>query len=853
MQEEIKQEYDKIKNKLTEEEFMQEIENIKANSSDEEFINDYGAAQIVVQNYADSSDELSPEIMEQYEKVSSLISQEDFIKRMNEFKVKEEENPFMDDLGFAKMVVGEYLTEEVETISEQPEFAEKTISQLEDKSRDVVIEGRVTSVSNPRSFKTRKGVEGQVCNVQLKDNTGEIKAVFWTPNIKLLKNVNEGDIIQIKNVDIKEGYSGLEANLRQRSTVIHIDDDPEKFPPYDENLVKIEDIQADTKVNLIARIVGISPIRTYEKNGKEGQVASVELQDETGQITYTLWNKNVELIEELGLEDGDTVKIIQAQARERTNRDGDAEMGLTHWDGRIIKGDYDIAEFEKEFTPIADISEGTNVSIKGIVSKLQDVRTFIRKTDNTEGKLRNFDVMDATGELRVTVWGDDTNIELQKGDIIKVVNGVVRYDEFTQSQYSMNTNFNTQITVNPQNLSVEELDELQNLKENLKSTPIGEIYEIDDDGIEIDIIGRFLAVSDISEFQRDDGEVGIRRSAVFADDSGKVNLSFWNEKAQDEYEVGGAYRIENARTRMGMYNVDLNIGSGARIIKYTDEEASALFIPELATLEKLIFEVKKIDDLDEDDTDVVFVARVFEVGDIRNFDRNDGREGKVRNVELADDTGAISLVLWDNDTEKEFTVGEAIKVQSPRITFNRDNRLDAMFSIETVILTPSESEVESLPSQDEIMESVYVQKSIEALYEDDTNVHIIAQINHVESERVLLQRCPECGANVSTTDVEGICDNCGFQFEEPKYTLMLPVTLADETGEIQATFFDKLAEEIIGNTKEEVISFMEDGFGIEEKLEDLVGTTVDFIANVTFDEYNETNRLSPKKLIKTEL
>ena len=253
MQEEVKQEYDKIKDKLTEEEFMQEIENIKANSSDEEFINDYGAAQIVVQNYADSSDELAPEIKEQYEKVSSLISQDDFIKRMNEYKVKEEENPFMDDLGIAKMVVGEYLTEEVETISEQPEFAEKTISQLEDKSRDVVIEGRVTSVSNPRSFKTRKGVEGQVCNVQLKDNTGEVRAVFWTPNIKLLKNVNEGDLIQIKNVDIKEGYSGLEANLRPRSTVIHIDDNPEKFPPYNENLVKIEDIQADTKVNFIAK------------------------------------------------------------------------------------------------------------------------------------------------------------------------------------------------------------------------------------------------------------------------------------------------------------------------------------------------------------------------------------------------------------------------------------------------------------------------------------------------------------------------------------------------------------------------------------------------------------------------
>ena len=50
--------------------------------------------------------------------------------------------------------------------------------------------------------------------------------------------------------------------------------------------------------------------------------------------------------------------------------------------------------------------------------------------------------------------------------------------------------------------------------------------------------------------------------------------------------------------------------------------------------------------------------------------------------------------------------------------------------------------------------------------------------------------------------------------------------------------------------KEEVIALMEDGFGIEDKIEDLVGYTIEIIANVNFDEYNETNRLNPKKLLK---
>ena len=326
-----------------------------------------------LQEYEKNSFEMTPEIQEHYDKVREIISQEEFFERMEKFRQQESANPFLNDSGLAEMVVGELIDEEVEVISEKPEFAVDTIDKLEKGSRGVTIAGRVISISNPRSFKTRKGQEGQVCNVELKDNTGEIRAVFWTANIKLLKNVEEGNIIQIKDVDIKEGYTGLEANLRQRSTVVHLEEDPSKFPAYEEEITKIADIQPDTKVNIIARIVRIPTIRSYEKNGKEGKVASLELKDDSGQISYTLWNKNVELIKDLELEDGDTVKILQAQARERMNRDGENEITLTHWDGRIIKGDYEAPEVVQEFTPIGDVSEQKDVSIMGIVSRLQDI------------------------------------------------------------------------------------------------------------------------------------------------------------------------------------------------------------------------------------------------------------------------------------------------------------------------------------------------------------------------------------------------------------------------------------------------------------------------------------------------
>lgn len=866
MQEEILQEYEKIKDKLSEEEFLEEIEKMKSNNDDLGFIDDFGAAQLVVQNYNgvdtsifdkkdeaenESSARMTPVLQEKYDKVKDQISEEEFFERIEKFRQQESENPFMTDDSLADMVIGELVTEEPEIVSEKPEYDVKTISELEKGSRDATIAGRVISISNPRSFKTRKGQSGEVCNVELKDNTGSIRAVFWTQNIKLLKNVSEGNIIQIKGVDIKEGYTGLEANLRPRSTVVHIDDDPSKYPAYEEDITNIADIQPETKVNIIARIKRIPTIRTYEKNGKEGKVASLELQDGSGQISYTLWNKNVELIEDLGLEDGDTVKILQAQARERPNRDGESEISLTHWDGRIIKGDYDVPEIVQEISPIGDLSEQRDVSIIGIVSRLQDIKVFTRKTDNTEGKLRNFDVKDTTGEIRVTVWGNDTSLPINKGDIVKIIGGDVRYDEYTQSQYSMNTNFNTQITINPQNLSIEELDELNALKEELRPTPIGEIqYEIDEDGIEIDIIGRILSLEDIREFQRDTGEVGTVRSAMFADESGKVRLSFWNEKAQGDYAVGEAYRIENARTRLGMYSVDLNIGGGSRIIRLSEEEASALFIPELATLEKALYDYKSIADLDEDEEDTIIIGRVIELNDVREFDRDNGDTGYVRNIEIADDTGSIRVVLWDKDAKRELEMGQPIKLQNPRLSLDMDNRIEATVSGGTTVLDPSESEIEKLPSQDELMEAIFVQKPIEALLEDDTNVHIVASIDEVSTERTILKKCPNCRSNVEESEDEYICDNCGHVFDEPNYTLMIPLKISDDTGDIQATFFDSLAEQLIEMKKEEIISDLNDGYGIDEKLEDLVGYTIEFIANVSFDEYNETNRLNPKKFLK---
>ena len=154
-----------------------------------------------------------------------------------------------------------------------------------------------------------------------------------------------------------------------------------------------------------------------------------------------------------------------------------------------------MSECTQEFIKIGDITEQNNIAIKGVISKLQDVRTFTRKSDGSEGKLRNFDVSDDTGSIRTTIWGNDTDILLTKGDIVKIIGADARFDDYTDSGYSLNTNFNTQLSINPENLSDEELDIFDEIKQKVSQIKrLSEVEEFDEDGIEVDVIGRMFAI-----------------------------------------------------------------------------------------------------------------------------------------------------------------------------------------------------------------------------------------------------------------------------------------------------------------------------------------------------------------------
>lgn len=791
--------------------------------------------------------EISEEIRQEYEKIKDKISYEDFLKKM-EIRAQDYEGvSFMSELDLARVIVGEYIEEKNEPLIQ--ESKDHKISELEAGQHNLTIVGRVMKMSNIKKFTSRKGKEGRLANIILADDTGSMRMVFWTENIKLLtkNDIREGDVIKLKGVEIKQGYREDEAHLNARSELKKLPSEEFTYLPSPiTEITRLCDVQGDMEVNVIARIIRIPRIRTFDRNGSEGKVASLELQDESGKMTFTLWNRDTDLINTLDLHEGDAVKIMGAQSRVRNG-----EVSLNHsWIGRVEKGEFDVPEYSENVLKIGDAREMRDVTIVGVASKVYDEITFERD-DGSTGRVKSLELEDDTGAIRVTLWNEDTALEIKKGDIIKIIGGNIEFDDYSTAGYRINTNWNSKILINPP-IDAKLKEMLQECGKYLKPFKIGELNQIEDEGDEVDVVGRVVNLYEPNEFQRDDGSKGVVRSAELADETGVVRVSLWEDKAEGHLNEGDAVKIENARTRLGNYNVELSVGKTSRILKPNPEEMEKL--PSVKEVADMLYQDKKITELTEGDREARILGRILSLYEPREFTREDGSRGMVRSVEIADDTGVIRASLWDDQANQQFSEGDAVRIANPRVTLRND--VVEISAGRTTQVTRVKDEESDLPALKDIQEKIYPSKKIDEIEEDLRNIRVSGEIMEAFGNKILFEMCPTCNKRVIWEEDTYVCEVCGEEVENPEYLMIISILLEDDTGTIRTTFFRQAAEDLLGiSTKEaeEIIDKTGDEGSLEEKVVELVGRQIKIIADAGFDEYNEEVRLNAKKVLEIKI
>ncbi|ELY30154.1 replication factor A [Natrialba magadii ATCC 43099] len=309
------------------------------------------------------------------------------------------------------------------------------IADIEPSMEVAKFVAKVLSIGERRTFeRDGEDEDGQVVNVEVADETGSVRAAFWDEHAEAaLGELEEGQVLRIKGRP-KDGFSGVEVSVDE------VEPDPDtEVDVQVSDTHTVESLSLGlSNVNLVGLVLDTGTVRTFDRDdGSEGKVSNLVLGDSSGRVRVTLWDEQADLATEI--EAGTTVEVVDGYVKER---DGSLELHVGNR-GAVEEVDAEV-EYVPESTSIESIEIGQEVDLAGVVRSADPKRTFDRD-DGSEGQVRNIRVQDATGDIRVALWGEKADIDIGPGD--EVALGDVEIQDGWQDDLEASAGWQSTITV----------------------------------------------------------------------------------------------------------------------------------------------------------------------------------------------------------------------------------------------------------------------------------------------------------------------------------------------------------------------------------------------------------------------
>lgn len=180
---------------------------------------------------------------------------------------------------------------------------------------------------------------------------------------------------------------------------------------------------------------------------------------------------------------------------------------------------------------------------------------------------------------------------------------------------------------------------------------------------DVTVAGRLIAVFPAKSFQ------GAEKSGKFAtltiaDNDGLLRVVLWNEKAElverGELKAGQAVRLLHGYTREDRYGkTELHLGNKSQIEIEPEAKAN-----EYSSIDRF---ATKINTLNLESGNVTLSGDVKEVLGESSFIRSDTSVGTVTRLTLADDSGQVTVVFWN---EKAAELENALKANARLLLVN---------------------------------------------------------------------------------------------------------------------------------------------------------------------------------------
>ncbi len=248
--------------------------------------------------------------------------------------------------------------------------------------------------------------------------------------------------------------------------------------------------------------------------------------------------------------------------------------------------------------------------------------------------------------------------------------------------------------------------------------------------------------------------------------------------------------------------------------------------------------------------DVETVGKVLQVFEERSFSVN-GREGKVASLNIADETGNIRVVLWNEQAghAAKIRAGDVIKVKGGYVRERNGEKELQLGDRSTLLVNPLGETVDvAVPSpqqpQQKPRESA-PRKKLSELTEADSMVEVLGTIVQVFDIR-FFEVCPSCGKRARQLEGAFSCDAHGKV--APSYSYVLNAVIDDGSDTMRMVLFRKTAERLLNKTEQEVLTYRQQPDAFQQAKNDLLGGFVRAVARVNKNQMFERLELVAQEI-----
>ncbi|HYW01608.1 MAG TPA: hypothetical protein VE862_09070 [Candidatus Acidoferrum sp.] len=192
---------------------------------------------------------------------------------------------------------------------------------------------------------------------------------------------------------------------------------------------------------------------------------------------------------------------------------------------------------------------------------------------------------------------------------------------------------------------------------------------------DVTLSGRVLLAWPPQQFQRRDGTSGRVMRIILVDRSGKARCALWDRHVDIAEKAGNLQgrilRIGHAYTRQGLTG-EAEVHAGDR--SSVEIDPSGLQMSEFPEFKELF---TRISDLGQQDNSINVVGIIQTDPRTYKFER-DERPGSVLRTLLADDSGTVPIVVWNERAEEleELRIGDILQIINCRTRIDNNGKLE---------------------------------------------------------------------------------------------------------------------------------------------------------------------------------